>query len=201
MILTHLVFDLETLGLREDCVILSLGCVPFEFENPKPFANLVKGGIVIKFNVEEQIKKYKRRVDPKTVSWWKSQGGEAKAILKSSSTDKTVVNGLTELSEWIKSTNYNGKSYIWSRGSYFDFPKIEHLYESADLIFPVNTWKIRDIKTYADILQGRDDGQWDRGLNIVGNNETFIKHNCLHDAAHDACAMQLVYNELTEIPF
>ena len=114
-----------------------------------------------------------------------------------------MVDGLVQLSRYIGSTLYDNKrSYVFSRGSSFDFPKIEYAYEvSANMTIPYNTFKIRDIKTLVDIMAGTDDGQYDLRF---GKTDKFIKHDCAHDVAMDAARMTELYhliNEEDDIPF
>lgn len=202
--LVHIMLDLETLGKREDTVILSIACVPFTFEDHDYYQSYINKGIMIKFDVKEQINVYHRSITTDTIEWWKSQSKEARdANLKPSPDDMTVVEGLTKLNKFIAETGYNHKqSYVWSRGSNFDFPKLEHLYEDcAKLTVPFNTWKIRDTRTYIDILCGRNDGKYDLKMGIKDN---FVAHNCLHDAALEAAKLNEIFyhfNEGDNIPF
>ena len=188
MSLTHLCFDIETLGLRENTVVTTLACVPFTFEDPMEYDQLVLRGFYVKFDVKEQLQKYKRSVCQSTMDWWKQQSKEARenSILPSKN-DVSLEQGLGFLTNFIQRTNYNPKkSYVWCRGNYFDFPKIEDLYRDIDEEVPYNSWKIRDTRTFIDILTGVDNGNYDlKG----GTPSTFVKHNALHDAAMDCARM------------
>lgn len=201
--LVHLMFDTETLGKRENAVILSIACVPFTLEDHNYFASFLSKGIMIKFDVEEQIKSFHRSISISTVEWWKQQSKEARnANLKPSPNDMTVVEGLTKLSKFIGESGYNyKKSYVWARGTYFDFPKLEHFYEDCtNLTLPFNAWKIRDTRTYIDILTGTDDGKYELKLGKIDN---FVAHNCLHDAAMEVAKLNEIYYMINEenIPF
>ena len=198
-ILTHLVVDLETLGFRENTVILSMAMVPFQFEVVKPYEWYIENGIIVKFNVEEQIKKYKRTTCKEVVDWWKSQPMESKKLnLTPQKTDFKVIEGCQTITKFVNNSGYDQKkSYIWCRRSHFDFPKISHLYEvSAGMKVPYNDWSIRDVVTLIDVMTGTDRGQYTpRG----GFPKSFRKHYCLDDAAMDAYRMVEIYNiALTE---
>lgn len=198
--LVNLMFDIETLGMRENTVILSVACVPFTFEDHQSFEYFLNQGIMIKFNVKDQIEIYKRSICSETVAWWKEQSKEARAAnLTITAEDRYLVEGLTQLSKFIGSTKYDSKkSYVFARGTYFDFPKLEHAYEvSAKLAVPFNTYKIRDVRTFIDIFAGVDDGQYD--LRFC-NTSKFVKHNCLHDAAMDAARLNELYYVAQEDP-
>lgn len=194
MSLTHLLFDTETLGKRENAVVTALACVPFRFEDNTGYDDLVLNGFFVKFNVPEQLQDYKRTTCPDTLQWWREQSKEARqnSILPSSN-DVSLVEGLKQLTEFIKGTGYNyKKSYVWSRGNYFDFPKIEDLYRQAGLEVPFSTWKIRDSRTYIDILAGTDNGMY---VLKNGTPKNFIHHHALHDAALDVSRMLEIYHD------
>lgn len=198
--LTHLLVDLETLGMRENTVILSMACVPFVFENHQCFNEYLTQGFFVKFDVKEQIQKYKHSIDIDTIEWWKKQNQSAKNLnLKPSKGDQKLKDGLIALSRFISQSGYNYKeSYIFARGSYFDFPKLEYVYEvSCDLKVPFNTYKIRDVRTYIDIMAGVSDGQYNVRF---CDTKQFIKHDCLHDAAMDACRLNELYYIAMENP-
>ena len=165
----NIIFDTETLGVRENAVILSLSCVPFIFEKRDYFENYLKTGFKIKFNVKEQIQKYKRDVEKFTVDWWEKQDKIIRdENIKPSLLDVSLLDGLKSLSTYIALLGYDfNKSYVFSRGSYFDIPKIESLYGNVNLKLPFNSFKIRDVRTYIDILYGVDDGNYDVKLSDI----------------------------------
>lgn len=198
--LEHLLFDIETLGTREDTVILSIACVPFHFEVHECFDIYRTKGYFIKLDAQEQIRKYRRSISVETIEWWKKQSNDAKEWnLKPHPEDRPLVDGLIELSRFIGQTAYNFKeSYVFARGTYFDFPKLEHAYEvSAGLKTPFNTFKIRDVRTYIDIMAGVSDGSYDVRF---CDTTKFVKHDCLHDAAMDATRLNELYYIATENP-
>lgn len=198
--LVHLIFDIETLGMRENTVILSLACVPFTFEEHECFEVFLTRGFFVKFDVKDQLKNLKRTMSPATIDWWKTQSKDAREMnLLPTEGDVTLFNGLNALSRFIEKTDYNYKqSYVFSRGTYFDFPKMEHAYEvSCGLPVPFNTWKIRDVRTFIDIFAGVNDGSYDVRF---CKTDSFIKHDPLHDAAMDACRLNELYYITMENP-
>lgn len=197
----HLSIDTETLGMRENTVVLSIGCVAFQLvENgPNDYERYVRDGFHVKFSVKDQIVNHKRTTDQSTIDWWKQQEPEAQKILKPSDHDVDMATGLEMFNEWIGKSGYNWrKSYVWSRGTYFDFPKIEHMYVQTGIKCGFNTWKIRDTRTFIDILTGDESGQYEpKG----GFPKSFIKHDALHDAAMDAYRMTEIFNNQFEAPW
>lgn len=192
MSITHLMFDIETLGLDDSTVITSLAVVPFKFEEQSNFLDLVEKGLFIKFNIEDQIKNFKRTTTQSTIDWWKQQSEDARTIsIKPSKQDVEFVDGLNQMVDYISTTGIQWKnSYNWARGSNFDFPKLEHAYRHTDIKCPFNTWRVRDVRTYMDILYPEGNGNYELR---DGLPKGFIAHHSLHDAARDALKMQEVY--------
>jgi hypothetical protein len=190
----HLSIDTETLGLRENTVVLSIGCAAFRLvENgPNDYAKYIEGGFHVKFSVKDQLVNWKRSTDQSTIDWWKTQEPVAQKIIKPSDEDVDMESGLLLFNDWIKRSGYTWKtSYVWSRGTAFDFPKIEHMYYQTGVKCGFNTWRIRDTRTYIDVLAGADNGQYEpQG----GFPRAFIKHDALHDAAMDAYRMVEIFN-------
>src|SRR6478736_9170831 len=98
MSLIHLNFDIETLGHRDSTVVTTLACVPFSFEDDLTYDDHVLNGFYVKFNIEEQLKVYKRTTCEETLAWWKQQTPEAKAhSIIPSKDDSSLVDGLNAL--------------------------------------------------------------------------------------------------------
>lgn len=194
---THLMFDIETLGVREHTVVTTLACVPFTFEDEVSYTDLVNKGFFAKFNIKEQIKTYKRTTDAPTIDWWKRQSDEAKFnSITPSDNDVTLLEGCTALRKWIKTTDYDfHNSFVWSRGSYFDFPKIEDLYRDLKENAPFNGFKIRDTRTLIDVLTGSLKGDYTLEN---GAPKGFIHHHSLHDAALEVAKIKEIYKSMTE---
>ena len=193
-IFTHLMFDIETLGTRERSVVLTLACVPFTFEDvSETYDDIIANGFFVKFDAKEQIKTFQRVTDADTIAWWKNQSDEAKRFsLPPSADDVSLEKGCADLRAFIKGTNYDFKnSYIWSRGCYFDFPKIEDLYRDLNQKAPFNGFKIRDTRTMIDVLTGNMRGEYDLRDGMPTN---YIKHHALHDAAFEAVRMKEIFN-------
>ncbi len=198
MAVTHLVFDIETLSVKErSSVILSLAVVPFTFEGNESYDDLISKGFYRKIDAMSQLKSGRAK-SKNTIEWWQSQSHEAQlnGFLPNPDEDVNVYTAFRECAQWIKNeTDYDfKKSWIWSRGAAFDFPKIEYNFDDAEIDSPVNFWMVRDIRTMIDCFTGSIKG------NYVMRNEpaSFVKHHCLHDAAHDAAVMREIFANLSE---
>lgn len=191
MAVPNFMFDTETMGLKERAIVTTLSCVPFTFEGDLKYTKLVEDGFFVKFKISEQVK-LGRETTPSTVAWWKGQPNEAKAhSIIPSADDVTLEVGLNKLVAFLKANNYDWKkSYVWSRGNGFDFPKIEDLFDMAGIKVPFNTFRQRDVRTYVDVLTGADNGNYDLQAGVP---REFVKHHALHDAALDAAKMIEIY--------
>lgn len=193
--LTHIVFDTETLGLYQDAVVLSIGATAFQFGSKPNYDKLVRDGFHVKFDVAEQFQKWGRKTTDSTMEWWKSASKEAREILKPTPQDMGMLEGLDALNTWIRNSGYNFKeSFVWSRGTYFDFPKMEHMYMQVGISPGYNGWKIRDTRTFIDTLLGTNRGTYEPSNKPAG----FIAHDALHDAAMDAYRLQDLFLKMTE---
>lgn len=193
--LKHILLDVETLGIRENAVVLSLGAVSFRLEpgQRNDYDSYVLDGFYVKFDVKDQVRNYGRKIEEDTLNWWKRQGATAREVLKPSVDDVAMADGLAEFNAWIRDIDgFKFKdSYVWSRGTNFDFPKIESMYHQANIRSGFSTWKVRDVRTYIDILTGSDRGVYD--VRETPNN--FVAHHALHDAAMDAYRMVEIFND------
>lgn len=194
---THLCWDIETLGMKETTVVTTLAIIPFTFEDEISYDQLVLDGFYVKFSVADQIKNWKRTTTQSTLDWWKTQSDEAKKnSIVPHKNDVTLLEGLDQIEYWIGKSQYSHKnSYNWARGSNFDFPKIEDMFDQANRKLPFNTWKIRDTRTYIDVLTGNDRGAYELKN---GTPKNFIHHHALHDAALDVMRLKEIYFTLAE---
>lgn len=190
----HISVDIETLGLRENTVVLSIGAAAFTLQpnNPNDFDKYIETGFHVKFSAKEQIVDQKRTTDQSTIDWWKGQEAAAQKIFKPSSEDVGMIEGLQMFNDWVKASGYKqGKSYTQTRGLAFDIPKIEHMYQQSQIKLPFNSWMARDTRTYIDILTGVSNGQYEPAGGFPKN---FLKHDALHDASMDAYRMTEIFN-------
>lgn len=187
---THFAFDLETLGKKENAVILSIGVVPFTFESGATFAELLDAGLYLKLAVEPQIAKG-RKVEKDTVQFWKEQGAAASEVLEPSDEDVDPLQACRIIEGFLKEVGVDPeKTWFWSRGNAFDFGKIEDLYNSYGLPLPFLGFMQRDIRTMVDCFCGTSRGK----VKAIRPQDGFIYHNALHDAASDVAKMIEIYD-------
>lgn len=176
-------FDMETLGVSDSALILSIGVIyvkpNYDVTN---FKSLVSHGINLKINHQEQLKT--RVVESDTLNWWGTQGEEAKYVL--SNKDCIPIQEVySVIKNYFKENNFDiKKDIIWSRGM-IDQRWWQHFCNytvKKEDFLPF--WRWREVRTALDVMTGSA-----YGFNTYQEPKEFIKHNSLHDACVDAQRM------------
>jgi len=167
--------DLETLGTKPNCVILTLGAIKF---NPQSDEE-PKDGIYQKFDVDEQVA-LGRSQDDSTLEWWAKQ---PKNIQDEAFTDEGRISPLQATKELNKFLV--GVDVVWAQGPAFDIVILENLYQQLGLPLPWNFWQIRDSRTLFSLL--------DKDPRKAIQQEA---HNALADCYYQALSVQTAYKEL-----
>lgn len=168
----HVMLDLETLGTRPGCVVLSVGAVFFDANLGlgAEFYSVVKRSHQVELGLHE---------DPDTMKWWARQSEEAKrAVMAADEPDApTVHEALAAFQRFIKlDTNVK----VWGNGADFDNPILAHVHHSVELKQAWNTYNGRCYRTLKNIAPGPK-------IERVGTY-----HNALDDAKGQALhAIQL----------
>lgn len=187
------VFDVETLGVESNSVVLSAALLHFDPEQKPTYQQMLDGACFVKFNAREQIEQYKRTIDIGTLEWWKNQHQYARQVsFDPSSNDLTAVQGITILHNYMNKFPNANKQTMWARGS-LDQLVIDSLCRKVDLetITTYNMW--RDVRTAVDIMYGTTNGYCE--IEHEGfERASVIKHHPVHDCALDA--MMLMYGKV-----
>jgi hypothetical protein len=166
--------DLETLGTRPGCVILTLGAVkfdPYSLREPGP-------GIYFRIDVDEQTA-LGREVQEDTLAWWISQADDIREEALGE-TDRVSLDTLyRDLNRFLV-----GVDNIWAQGPVFDIAILENLYRQCGWPTPWQFWQISDSRTLFKV-HGDPRIKGKAGL-----------HNALEDCVSQAVAVQQVYNKL-----
>lgn len=172
---TSVMLDLETLGTRPDCVVLTLGAIKFD-----PFSTAEPGpGIYFRLDIENQLA-LGRTVDDSTIEWWAQQDPRVREEAMGESGERIDVAKLKyELNKFLV-----GVDYIWAQGPAFDIVILEDLYRSQGWGFPWHFWQIRDSRT----LFGVHGDPREKGRDQA--------HNALMDCYYQAIGVQKIYNSL-----
>jgi hypothetical protein len=190
--------DLETLGKRAGCVVLSIGAVyfdPFALDQSKP----ILGQAVPKLGAEhyEVVRTSTCTAvglheDPETVAWWAKQSPEARRVLTQAAKSK----GNTPLKKALRNLNefltMGGKRTVrvWGNGASFDNPILACAYAAARVELGWEFWNDRCYRTMKNMVP--------KGECELVRQGTY--HNALDDAKSQAeHAMRLVHHLKLEV--
>lgn len=172
--MADIMLDLETLGTRPGCVILTLGAVkfdPYSLREPGP-------GIYFRVDVDEQTA-LGREVQEDTLNWWISQADDIREEALGENERVSLDTLYRDLNKFLV-----GADSIWAQGPLFDFAILENLYRQMGWPTPWQYWQIRDSRTLFGV-HGDPREKNKAGL-----------HNALEDCVSQATAVQQVYNKL-----
>lgn len=161
----HIMLDLETLGRKAGCPVLSIGAVVMSprgivdqfYVNLDPAAQ-VTAGLVI---------------DRDTQEWWTKQSADARAALEVDRREPLMA--LRLFSSWVYSHAARGKVRMWGNGSDFDNTVLAAVYEACAETLPWKFYNNRCHRTLKNLF--RDVPKPD----FVGT-----RHNAVDDAKMQA---------------
>lgn len=163
---THVMIDLETLGLKPGCQIISIGASVL-------YAHKQQGKDT-KFYVT--IKRDSRfSTNPATLAWWSKQ---PISLTYESLENKTQMeDALLKFSEFLKQFD-NPK--VWGNAASFDLKILEAAYEICGITVP---WNFRNELCY-------------RTLKALYPQIPYVKPTCSHHALSDAMAQALQLEQI-----
>ena len=177
---TAVMLDLETLGTRPDCVIMTLGAVKFDPFDPDREPG---PGIYLRMDLNEQLA-LGRTVDDSTINWWAQQPESVRTEAWDNTDRVTIAELKSNLNRFLV-----GVDDIWSQGPVFDIAILEDLYRSQNWGFPWSFWQIRDSRTLFKVAYYKLESNRDQA------------HNALVDCFYQAQAVQTIYKRLNIQPW
>ena len=148
-----LIYDYETLGQDViNCPVLSMAAFAFDtnrfISKPYTLSEIVDGSTYVKFDVNEQVKVFKRVIESSTIDWWMLQSKEAqRSQLKAYKTDVSI----SEMPDVLESIYTEGAS-VYTRGNTFDPIITETMCKAMGKPSPYPWWSIRDTRSMIDGL-------------------------------------------------
>lgn len=171
--MNSVMLDLETLGTRPGCVILTMGAVKFCPYTLDKFGE----SLYLRFDVDQQLA-LGREVQNDTLDWWTKQDPAVKE-------EALGENDRVDLETATKMINkfLVGVDAIWAQGPVFDIVILENFYRQLEKPAPWNYWQIRDSRTLFSVhgdprVKGRSG-----------------HHNALADCIYQAQGVQEVYRK------
>jgi hypothetical protein len=145
-----LMVDLEALGKKDHSVILTIGAQLFDVEQEgwitEPQWDPVTQAHYLPYmNARIEIDEQEamgRTTDEGTIRWWASQSPEAQEDAFSEEGRVSLRDALLQLSVMMRTCRR-----VWSKGITYDYPMIEHAYDSYKLPLPWKFWDVMDART------------------------------------------------------
>lgn len=160
----HVMVDLETLGTRAGCKIISIGAVVFSAAD----------GVSETQQFNSLINRYTQPPclweDPDTVAWWGRQSKESQdRIFNNPYRAPNMADVLRNFAEWL------GKgAIVWGNGADFDNPILQAAYAALGMRQPWGNWNGRCYRTLKDLRPG---------IKLVRQG---VHHDALDDAISQA---------------
>ena len=190
------IFDFETLSQEQtNGVVLSMAMLNFAESRfvsdiAYTFDELVENTHTIKFNVEEQVKKYKRQINKDTLDWWSQQGDLAKKQLKPSKDDVSI----DQLYNFFIVNKSANVKKVYTRGNTFDPIFLEYIMRQIHKPMPYDWWEVRDTRS---LIEGLSWGTDLKNSFIPEGCENFIAHDPKQDIAMDVMRLQALVQAIT----
>ncbi len=182
----HIMLDLETLGTKPGCKILSIGASTF-LRDSREGVNYFDQAILV--SSQDRMD----QADERTLEWWNKQSQEAKDKAFNSPHAVGIIEALISFTGWVASCARikgvsESKIFIWGKGATFDLPILEEACVRYCVPVP---WTFRGNMCY-------------RTLEVIGKLFEIpapelkgVKHSALDDAINQANYATLVFNRLS----
>ena len=162
----NVMIDLETLGKRPGCAILSIGAVAFD-----PLRGL---GPTFSVNLMEVPQREAGlEVDADTVLWWERQSRAAYEAARAAPVNPAEA--LRQFKEWWWTEAAGQKGCVWGNGASFDAPILEAVFRAFGQTEP---WGFMDQRCYRTLKNLFRD--------IKPDTKNALAHSALADAVHQA---------------
>lgn len=162
---THIVIDLETMGIGTNAAIVAIGAVRIESGNPTDefyrrvdlASSIAHGGTT----------------DASTITWWLKQSAQAREEVDGSQSAASLYEALRDLRHFIASSE---APRLWGNGATFDLRILGEAYDAFHEGRPWDFRLERDLRTILELYPDAKD---------VGVHPC-IRHHAVHDARHEA---------------
>lgn len=142
----HVMVDLETLGRRAGCSVLSIGAVEFDARRGlgKEFYVVVNRPSQRALGLHE---------DPETLKWWASQTEAARQVLDDAEAETavSVEKALAQLTTFLAPLGLR-RVKIWGNGGDFDNAILTNLYAAINQVPPWDFWNNRCYRTLKNLV-------------------------------------------------
>lgn len=157
--------DLETLGNRPGCSILSIGAVAFDENGLGPEFYCVVS--------RESCRKFGLHEDPETLQWWENKPEAARKVITEAKRGNALPAALVMLGNFIGQFDAD-EVRIWGNGSDFDNAILACAYAATGFRLPWQFWNNRCYRTLKNLHPG------------ITMKRQGTHHNALDDAKSQA---------------
>lgn len=141
--------DLETLGRRPGCAVLSIGAVEF-----CPERGLGKELYVVVSRADQAAMPLLHE-DPETLKWWMSQSEAARQVLAEADSKKAMplAKALAQLTTFLAPMGLR-RVKVWGNGADFDNAILSCMYGAVGQTVPWDFWNNRCYRTLKNLVPG-----------------------------------------------
>lgn len=172
----HTMLDLETLGTKPGCAILSIGAVEFDIETGNTGREFYQ-----KVNLRSCIDAG-LDIDPDTLLWWMNQDESARQVFNNEY--------LASLRDALKyfSDFCNPNTQIWGNSASFDCGILSEVYNKTSIPIPWKFYNERDVRTLVSF-----DPKIKKDMVFEG-----VKHNAVDDCRHQIKYCSEIWKKLNK---
>lgn len=170
----HAMIDIETLGVKSNAVVLSVGAVKFT-------ESRLGEQFYVELNLDEEIAT-DATMSAETLVWWLERCKKFEVtLLDTANDDEPELPNRQKLKQLLDFLS--DCEYFWSKGTNFDFPILENCLARYALEPTWKYYKLRDFRTLQSLFKS------DR---IVPLNT----HNALNDAINQAKEAMAIFADM-----
>lgn len=175
----HVMIDLETLDVRPEAVVLSIGIALFEPNDPSKAPIEGYYGVLDK-GAQADVG---RTVSQSTLDWWSQQSPQARTVLTAVQKPVTAV-----LKSVIKKIEWDAVEGVWGNGASFDNAMLKSLFADFGMELP---WMF-----YHDRCHRTVKALHERQFGRSNFPRQGTHHNALDDAMHQARELQFMLDQM-----
>lgn len=199
--IANLFMDFETLGVWDDSVLMSLGLFLLKDSDLKipnfSYKDFLDMSVEYKYDVMDQVKNYGRKIDPKTLEWWKSQGDSVNHILKKGDSDRPLSTMIDDVVQYCNSQGVEiDECRIFDRNQAFDIRKLHHVQQVSLQGGDYPPWDVKEVWGIETLLRfmSPQESRYGAIEPHSFDDPTFRYHSAACDAALDGYRFYLVMN-------
>lgn len=172
--------DIETYSTRSTAAIISIGAVAFDpYGHDNHDSITADRKFYVNVDLRDQLEKWNRHIDPRTVAWWEQQEPAARAALTEN--QLPLPEALEQYAHFVRSWEATD---AWGYGAAFDNAIIEDAMKAVGIDNPIGYRGQMCMRTMA------------RKFPVSFQVQRGTLHNALDDAVNQAIHLQAIFRRL-----